>query len=223
MNVPDKLNELASIYQWRHIEAHKLGLEQKSWEFSQISDALTKEALRQEIGETHICIDRIMRWNPEYHSLRHLKCGWPKFYVDEGETWWQAMKTYLFDSWHWDIKIWPSFPRFFYDIWQNIENFFYWMIFPWFHIRYWFIEAFSNLNSSKVIHSNIRSTYVRNRQHDTIYYYLKFCGLHYSLIRSRILIDGEENGQNEFMLGLKLGLGDFADEQFEEEKKKFTK
>lgn len=208
-NTIDKLNDISSLYQWRSMEARKLGLAQKEWEFGQISSAVGREANRLEYGRTMLDIRAILNWKPYYEVLKY---EWPKFSrrIYEG-NFLNAFWNWITDRWHWQSRVSPSFPAFFKDIWKNVKIFIFWNLSPWLHTRYKFLESFVNLNGCKLLDNDINWVYVRNRDIDCAYYTLRFSGFRYRLIKTQILKDGEERGQNGFMTGIMLALNEKAE------------
>lgn len=203
---------LADLYYWRAIDAAAKGLKQKEAEYKEISKAVYDRALVDEHGHVALDITRILNWKPCFERPSY---AWPRFAWYEDETWLKAFWIWFTDEWNWKKNCSPGFPEFFSRVWKNVKIVFYWYLSPWFHMRYWFLDAFINRNDCKLLDSDINWAYIRNRQSDMAYYTLELCGFHYTLTKMQIMEDGKEGGQNGFLLGICVGLANMTDEERE--------
>lgn len=203
--------ELSDWYDWLANDAREKGLDQKAAEYTEIGRLLFHQAMVDERGHTPLDIGRIMNWKPHFEDLDD---SWPPlYYRDEEQSWLSAVWDWLTDHWNWDKCTSPSFPAFFHDIWENVKTVFLWYLSPWFHLRYWFLSAFVNLNDGKLLDCEVNWAHIRNRKSDTAYYTLRLCGFHYTLTKTQFLKSGEEGGQSIFIQSMILAFSDLSDEE----------
>ena len=138
----------------------------------------------------------IERWKkPVYTSLDSLKWEFPKpifeKWLDDDENvqggFLPGLREWLFDPFHWDRCCSPSFPRFFFDLKENVKKF----LTPHYRLRQAFLECFANLNGGKLLNSGSDFVHLRTRGPECLYFTLIFDTFHWRLIRSQLL---NENG-----------------------------
>lgn len=131
-----------------------------------------------------------------------MKLEYMKWYFNEPYLpRWMFHAKYIFDRMSWQPGVWPSFPKYIADVWENICV----RLTPW--MKWWrsLLLAFVNANGTKVICCDRKMGYVRTRNEEVVYYRLKRRFLRATLYRE-YLVDKSGDKKNAFVTAILVGL-----------------